>query len=102
MYLPGKKCLLRSLNFGFVPPIFLPVELTASGVQIGRNSDSGRVQVAINDPKTGLTYSDGSYTYGLHTEVEPASSSSTDRTIPHSETNRARILVNGASGGLER
>lgn len=102
MYLPGEKCLLRGLNLDFIAPIFLPVELTVSGVQTGRNSDSGRVQVAINDTKTGLTYAEGSYTYGLHTEVEAASSSSIDRTTPHFGTNRARILVTGASGGLGR
>ena len=98
MYLPGKDCLLHSVDLKFVAPIVPPTTLRVTGRVAGERHGVGRVDVAITDVASGARYVTGAYEFGHHvhgTEAGPT------RPAPSATGDRV-VLVTGGSGGLGR
>jgi len=98
MYLPGRDCLLHSLNLKFVAPIVPPATLRVAGRVAGERHGLGRVEVAISDIVSSTRYVSATYEFGRHIH-------STELQESPQATNLAGdrvVLVTGASGGLGR
>lgn len=94
MHLPGRNCLLHSIQLRFVAPIQPPARLLVTGRETGANM----VSVVVADAASGRRYVEGSYHYGLHEERAAVSASEPVRVAMNSDV--APILVTGATGGL--
>jgi acyl dehydratase/NAD(P)-dependent dehydrogenase (short-subunit alcohol dehydrogenase family) len=98
MHLPGKDCLLHSLDLKFVAPIVPPATLRVAGRLVRERHGVGRVEVTISDVTSGVLYVNAAYEFGRHTHsTEPEPS----RPLSHPGRDHV-VLVTGASGGLGR
>ncbi len=102
MHLPGRECLLRSLNLRFVRPIVPPASLVVGGEVIRDDGRIGQVGCSVVDESTGVRYVEGIYEFERHhfeAEGEPEGSGREVRPEP-AGTGKGRVLVTGATGAL--
>ncbi len=95
MYLPGKDCLLHSVNLRFKTPIIPPAQLVVKGVVRRSDDSSSRVEVVISDQDKGTRYVEGSYEFGHHQTLNLPSES-----LSNSNLSGPTMLITGATGGI--
>jgi len=95
MYLPGKDCLLHSVNLKFVAPLIPPATLLIKGKLTSSSKNNGRVDVSITDKNNGTQYVNGYYHFGYHQTNNANISTSSKQSASSPVT-----LVTGASGGI--
>ena len=62
MEIPGKTCILHSINLNFLKPIIPPRKIIVEGSLIELN----RVEVAFKDFESGILYAKGQYNFSEH------------------------------------
>jgi len=99
MHIPGRECLLHSINMKFKKPIYTPTKIEVEGRVIEDDGEAGTVQVTIKDYLSSEVYVEGSYKYGRHSETD-SNVIQVEDTSPVLEKALSGILITGASGGL--
>jgi len=95
MHLPGKGCLLHSIQLRFIAPIIPPVTLSVTG-NITRSSEpNSHVEVVIADQKRGTRYIVGSYEYGHHKKIDLK-----QEAVINADLSEPVTVVTGATGGI--
>jgi acyl dehydratase/NAD(P)-dependent dehydrogenase (short-subunit alcohol dehydrogenase family) len=98
MHLPGEKCLLHGVTLRFVAPLQPPATVTVVGRLTEGTTEQGRVSVRIVDAKSGATYAEGHYDFGVHVRLAGAVKEAPP--VAPDEEAEDVVLVTGASGGL--
>lgn len=101
MYLPGRRCLLGTVQARFPAPLQVPTRVIVRGeiVAWNRHSGSGQLRVIVMDEGAGLTTAEITAGFSLHEERSQAEAAGPALTA-RSGDGRAAVIVTGASGGL--
>ena len=107
MQLPGRRCLIASMNVQFPKPLFYPATVLVQGALRAFQPDreTGTVHVTITDPAKGWAVLEADVTFLLHravgetpapaVAVRPAA-----RPASVAASGRPKLLVTGGTGGL--
>jgi NAD(P)-dependent dehydrogenase (short-subunit alcohol dehydrogenase family)/acyl dehydratase len=101
MYLPGRRCLLGTVQARFPAPLQVPTRVVVRGeiVAWNRHSGSGQLRVVVLDEGAGLTTAEITAGFSLHEERSQVETAATVVVSPAGD-GRAVVVVTGASGGL--
>ncbi|HUQ08931.1 MAG TPA: SDR family oxidoreductase, partial [Steroidobacteraceae bacterium] len=103
MYLPGRRCLLTTVQARFPAPLQLPTRVVVRGeiTAWNRFSGSGQLRVVIVDERAALTTTEVTAGFALH-EQRSRSEAAAPMAAARSGAGRPVVVVTGASGGLGR
>jgi NAD(P)-dependent dehydrogenase (short-subunit alcohol dehydrogenase family)/acyl dehydratase len=103
MYLPGRRCLLTTVQARFPAPLQVPTRVVVRGeiTAWNRFSGSGQLRVVVVDERAALITAEVTAGFSLHEER-----SRTEATVPVASVptgaGRPVVVVTGGSGGLGR
>lgn len=101
MHLPGRRCLLSTIQARFPAPLQVPTRVIVRGeiTAWNRHSGSGQLRVMVVDERAGLTTAEITAGFSLHEERSHTTGAAPVAAAPAGE-GRPVVVVTGASGGL--
>jgi NAD(P)-dependent dehydrogenase (short-subunit alcohol dehydrogenase family)/acyl dehydratase len=100
MHLPGRGCLLHSMNLRFISPIFPPARLRVSGrLTASEMRGGGKVDAVVQDAVSSNRYVEATYEFD-RSGSERSHALDTVNEKSAIGDDEASIVVTGASGGL--
>jgi len=103
MYLPGRRCLLTTVQARFPAPLQVPTRVVVRGEIAAWNqfAGSGQLRVVVLDERAALTTAEVTAGFSLHEERSRTEPVVPVASVP-SGAGRPVVVVTGASGGLGR
>jgi 3-oxoacyl-[acyl-carrier protein] reductase len=103
MYLPGRRCLLTTVQARFPAPLQVPTRVVVRGeiTAWNRFAGSGQLRVVVMDERAALTTAEITAGFSLHEERLRTEAAVPVASVP-SGAGRPVVVVTGASGGLGR
>jgi 3-oxoacyl-[acyl-carrier protein] reductase len=103
MYLPGRRCLLTTVQARFPAPLQVPTRVLVRGEITAWNSftGSGQLRVVVVDERAALTTAEVTAGFSLHEERSRTEAAVPVAAVPTGD-GRPLVVVTGASGGLGR
>ena len=103
MYLPGRRCLLTTVQARFPAPLQVPTRVVVRGeiTAWNRFAGSGQLRVVVMDERAALTTAEITAGFSLHEERLRTEAAVPVASVP-SGAGRPVVVVTGGSGGLGR
>jgi len=103
MYLPGRRCLLTTVQARFPAPLQVPTRVVVRGeiTAWNRFAGSGQLRVVVMDERAALTTAEITAGFSLHEERLRTEAAVPVASVP-SGGGRPVVVVTGGSGGLGR
>lgn len=103
MHLPGRRCLLTTLQARFPAALQVPTRVVVRGeiTAWNRFSGSGQLRVVVLDERAALTTAEITAGFSLHA-AKGTEAAANAATAPKHDAGRPMVVVTGASGGLGR